>query len=120
MKLFKLHKPCLILGSPDPDLTSALLATYAVHFKQVEGQFRGERESAFVIPADRSLAALHVAAATGQEYILHLDEYRKASLVDVAAGIVDAPFGQWQSVSKPNEGEDFTYDPMTSTYYVVR
>jgi hypothetical protein len=119
MKLFKLHKPVLVFSHSNPDVASQELGAYAVPFKQVSGQFEGKLEASFVVPADRAEAVLRIAEKDGQDFILHLDEYRKASLIVVDTRTMLASFGQWQA-AQPRPGEDNTFDPVTGTYYVVR
>lgn len=121
MKLFKVHKPVVIFAVNDADHAAAWLGQHNVPFKQVEGYYKGEYENSFVVGAKYAEYALQLAAAEGQDTMLYLDEYRKASLVQVDTGTQLEPFGQWQA-APPHEARkvDHTYDPLTGTWYVVR
>lgn len=120
MKLFKVHKPCLIFASNDPARTVFDLTERGIPFKRVAGRYDGQHESSFVVLCDRAVDVLALARADEQQCILHLDEYRKAFEIDVDLGVMGDPVGQWQSTNQVRDGENYTYDGSTGTHYVVR
>lgn len=120
MKLFRKQQPVILFATNDPDGTSERLGARAVHFKQVEGYYKGRAEYTFVVDAQDAEVALQEAALQEQDSMLYLDEYRKAFLIDVDTGTMCHSFGTFQQTYRPRDNEDYTYDPFFNQYYVVR
>ena len=133
MKLFKQHKPCYIVAVTRPGMTvseihshvrcaTRYLESRGVPFKQVRGRFMGHAEVGFVLDdADRE-AVQAIAWKHDQDVVMWLSETRRAYFI-TGFGTEHATHtdgGQWQQVTRPDDSEDYTYDPSTRQHFVVR
>lgn len=105
------------------------LAKVKYPYKQVFGSYtmaNGNivQEDSYVVVVDEDdklSDILDIAAVDGQESVLVLDEYRKASLIFCQTGDVN-PIGQWTEVSSDEalQSNGYTFDKSTGQYYMVK
>lgn len=92
--------------------------------KEVKGCYKGELENSYVILADETTrkAVLALAKVYAQESVLYLDATRNATLLRPACFSPPKYIGQFISVPKvvALEQENYTYDPNTDKYYIIR
>lgn len=98
----------------------ATLEANGIPFKTVIGQYKGNAESSFVVPASYREQIVRLAKAFRQECILESSSNRDTFSTCLSTGRTEY-LGVLKSVSRAEakRNDSFTYDPHTNVYWSV-
>lgn len=118
-------KPSFIIMALNTDKDSTILKAHGiVRFKAVQGSYKGELETSYVIPfttLETYQKALFLAKQYNQESILVVDINRDAELIYIDNSKTDK-LGKFQCVSKYEAlaQDSWTKDVEKEYYYVIK
>ena len=90
-------------------------------FKVVQGMYKGQAETSYVVDADFKHIVFKLAYEYNQESILYIDETREASLIHLDHTCVPKreKLGKFKAVQNVKGYDAYTVDPTTGYCYIV-
>lgn len=88
-------------------------------FKTLQGMYKGESETSYLVDADFKNLALKLAKEYNQESILFIDETREAYLIYMNNSAEKVHIGSFQATKSVKGHDAYTIDLETNKAYIV-